>query len=205
MAHQEQPGAPQVTVLEALLVLGAVLVTLGGLIIFKGLSPQVPLLVVDTGLMLYGWLRHFGWAQVMAGIETGVKSGAAAMVIFLLIGVLIAAWIFSGTIPTIMAFGFHLISARFFLPTVFLVCSLIALACGSSLTTVSTIGIAFMGIGGALQLNPGLTAGAIVSGAFLGRTFPLYPGRPIWRLRLVKLTFTSIFGASSGLIYQLGA
>lgn len=174
MATQNEHPEPQVTVKESILVLLVVLITLGGLIIFGGLSPQVPLLVADTFLMLYGWLRRFGWGAVMEGVESGVKSGAAAMVIFLMIGILIASWIFSGTIPTIMAFGFHLISAQFFLPTVFIVCSLIALACGSSLTTVSTIGIAFMGIGLALKSNPGLTAGAIVSGAFFGaNTSPL--------------------------------
>lgn len=173
LKRNEHPG-PQVSVTEGILVLLVVLTILGGLIIGGGLSPQVTLLVADTFLMVYGWLRHFGWGAVMEGIEVGVKSGAAAMVIFLLIGILIASWIYSGTIPTIMAFGFHLISARFFLPTVFLVCSLIALACGSSLTTVSTIGIAFMGIGLALRVNPGLTAGAIVSGAFFGaNTSPL--------------------------------
>lgn len=43
-----------------------------------------------------------------------------------------------------------------------------AISCGSSFTTVSTIGIAFVGIGTILRINFGLTVGAIVSGAFFG-------------------------------------
>lgn len=104
----------------------------------------------------------------MDGMRHGLRAGVDPLIIFLSIGVLIATWIFSGTIPTIMFFGFKIISVKFFLPTVFLVCTLVGVACGSSFTTVSTMGIAFIGIGATLKINPGLTAGVIVSGAFCG-------------------------------------
>ncbi len=64
---------------------------------------------------------------------------------FLLIGILVASWILSGTIPTIMVYGFKLVSVRFFLPTAFLVCAIVGVTVGSSFTTISTIGIAFLG------------------------------------------------------------
>ena len=101
-------------------------------------------------------------------MRTGLRAGVDPLVIFLTIGVLIATWIFSGTIPTVMFWGFKIISIQFFLPTVFLVCTLVGIACGSSFTSVSTMGIAFIGIGTTLHFSPGLTAGAIVSGAFCG-------------------------------------
>ncbi|WP_251545316.1 Na+/H+ antiporter NhaC [Limosilactobacillus caecicola] len=165
---------PHVGILESLIVVICILIILGYLIIFQSQSPQVPLLVSVIALMLYGGIRGFGWGTVMDGIEEGIKPGVIPLVIFLMIGVLIATWIYSGTIPTIMYFGFKIISINFFLPTVFIVCSLIGLTCGSSFTTVSTMGIAFIGIGTALRINPGLTAGAIVSGAFFGaNTSPL--------------------------------
>ena len=104
----------------------------------------------------------------MDGMRDGLRAGVDPLIIFLSIGVLIATWIFSGTIPTIMYFGFKIISVKFFLPTVFIVCTLVGVACGSSFTTVSTMGIAFIGIGATLKINPGLTAGVIVSGAFCG-------------------------------------
>ncbi|MBU5310252.1 Na+/H+ antiporter NhaC [Ligilactobacillus saerimneri] len=165
---KKERGKPNVGLAESLLVVLVVLAILGYLIIFKAQSPQVPLLVSVVLLMLYGYLRGFGWGEVMSGLEEGIKPGVIPLVIFLMIGVLIATWIYSGTIPTIMYFGFKIISAKYFLPTVFIVCSLIGLTCGSSFTTVSTMGIAFIGIGTALKLNPGLTAGAVVSGAFFG-------------------------------------
>lgn len=153
---------------ESLLVLTAILCLLGYLIIFQHQEPQAPLFISFIFLAVYGRLRGFKWSNIMDGMRSGLRAGVDPLIIFLSIGVLIATWIFSGTIPTIMYLGFQIISVQFFLPTVFLVCTLVGVACGSSFTTVSTMGIAFIGIGAALNINPGLTAGVIVSGAFCG-------------------------------------
>lgn len=155
-------------VAEAVLILIVLFCILGFLIIGLHISPQVPILTALTFLMFYGKIRGFSWNDIMDGLESGIKPGIIPLMIFLMIGSLIACWIFSGTIPTIMYFGFNIISAKFFLPTVFIVCSLVAITCGSSFTTVSTMGIAFIGIGTVLGINPGLTVGVIVSGAFFG-------------------------------------
>lgn len=159
---------PNVGVFESMIVVIAILFILGYLIIFLGQSPQVPLLISVVALMLYGIIRGFNWDEIVGAIEDGIKPGVIPLMIFLLIGVLIATWIYSGTIPTIMYFGFKIISVKYFLPTVFIVCSLVGITCGSSFTTVSTMGIAFIGIGSALKINPGITAGAIISGAYFG-------------------------------------
>ncbi|WP_251546547.1 Na+/H+ antiporter NhaC family protein [Limosilactobacillus caecicola] len=153
---------------ESILILIVILCILGYLIIVKQQEPQAPLFIAFTILAVYGKLRGFKWSTVMDGMRTGLRDGVDPLIIFLSIGVLIATWIFSGTIPTIMYFGFKIISVKFFLPTVFIVCTLVGIACGSSFTTVSTMGIAFIGIGATLKINPGLTAGVIVSGAFCG-------------------------------------
>lgn len=153
---------------ESLLILGIILCILGYPIIFKHQEPQAPLFISFVLLAVYGRIRGFKWDTVMGGMRHGLRAGVDPLIIFLSIGVLIATWIFSGTIPTIMYFGFEIISVKFFLPTVFIVCTLVGVACGSSFTTVSTMGIAFIGIGATLKINPGLTAGVIVSGAFCG-------------------------------------
>ncbi|MEI2413836.1 Na+/H+ antiporter NhaC [Ligilactobacillus salivarius] len=151
-----------------MIVLAIILGILGFLIIGQHQEPQAPLLIAFVVLMVYGRLRGFTWDTIIDGMRTGLRTGVDPLVIFLTIGVLIATWIFSGTIPTVMFWGFKIISIQFFLPTVFLVCTLVGIACGSSFTSVSTMGIAFIGIGTTLHFSPGLTAGAIVSGAFCG-------------------------------------
>lgn len=153
---------------ESIIVLAIILGILGFLIIGQHQEPQAPLLIAFVVLMVYGRLRGFTWDTIIDGMRTGLRAGVDPLVIFLPIGVLIATWIFSGTIPTVMFWGFKIISIQFFLPTVFLVCTLVGIACGSSFTSVSTMGIAFIGIGTTLHFSPGLTAGAIVSGAFCG-------------------------------------
>ena len=153
---------------ESIIVLAIILGILGFLIIGQHQEPQAPLLIAFVVLMVYGRLRGFTWDTIIDGMRPGLRAGVAPLVIFLTIGVLIATWIFSGTIPTVMFWGFKIISIQFFLPTVFLVCTLVGIACGSSFTSVSTMGIAFIGIGTTLHFSPGLTAGAIVSGAFCG-------------------------------------
>lgn len=153
---------------ESIIVLSIILGILGFLIIGQHQEPQAPLLIAFVVLMVYGRLRGFTWDTIIDGMRTGLRTGVDPLVIFLTIGVLIATWIFSGTIPTVMFWGFKIISIQFFLPTVFLVCTLVGIACGSSFTSVSTMGIAFIGIGTTLHFSPGLTAGVIVSGAFCG-------------------------------------
>lgn len=153
---------------ESIIVLSIILGILGFLIIGQHQEPQAPLLIAFVVLMVYGRLRGFTWDTIIDGMRTGLRAGVDPLVIFLTIGVLIATWIFSGTIPTVMFWGFKIISIQFFLPTVFLVCTLVGIVCGSSFTSVSTMGIAFIGIGTTLHFSPGLTAGAIVSGAFCG-------------------------------------
>lgn len=90
------------------------------------------------------------------------------MLIILSIGILIAAWVAGGVIPTMVYYGLQIISPSFFLVTALLLCSLVSLAIGSSLSTIGTVGVALFGIGSALGVPPAVTAGAIVSGAYFG-------------------------------------
>ena len=175
-AHATKRPEPNLGFGESLMILIVILIILGSLIIVKQQEPQAPLFIAFTLLAVYARIRGFKWSTIMDGMRTGLKDGVDTLVIFLSIGVLIATWIFSGTIPTIMYFGFKIISVQFFLPTVFIVCTLVGVACGSSFTTVSTMGIAFIGIGATLKINPGLTAGVIVSGAFCGSNISALSG-----------------------------
>jgi NhaC family Na+:H+ antiporter len=74
----------------------------------------------------------------------------------------------SGTIPMVIYYGLKLISPKFFLVTACLVCSITALATGTSWGTVGTIGVAFIGIAMGLGIPLGPAAGAIVAGAYFG-------------------------------------
>ncbi|MEJ2759419.1 MAG: Na+/H+ antiporter NhaC family protein, partial [Anaerolineales bacterium] len=86
----------------------------------------------------------------------------------LAIGGLIAAWVFSGTIPYMVYWGVRLISPRFLILTAFLATAVMSLFTGTSWGSAGTIGVALMGTAMALDAPLAATAGAVVSGAYLG-------------------------------------
>ena len=130
-------------------------------------GPQIPLVFscLVAGLVS-AWLGY-SWDEILEGILEGIIGSLEAVLILLLIGMLVGAWIASGTVPTMICYGLKLVSASVFLPATMLICLLVAFAIGSW-GTVGTIGLAFMGIGMALQIPAPMVAGAVVSGAYMG-------------------------------------
>ncbi|MFC6260122.1 Na+/H+ antiporter NhaC [Levilactobacillus fujinensis] len=159
---------------EAIIVLLLMLVIMGTGVIKFGLSPTTPVLLVIALVILWAKVRGADWDTIHDGIIDGIKTGIIPIFIFLLIGALISVWIAAGIIPSMMVFGFHLISAQWFVPSVFLVCAIVGTSIGSAFTIISTIGIALFGMGTTMGFNPALVAGAIISGAIFGdKTSPL--------------------------------
>lgn len=153
---------------EAVIVLVIILAIMGSGVIGLGLSPQVPVLLAITVTIFWAKFKGLSWDAINAGIKDGIDKGIIPIVIFILIGAMISTWIAAGTIPTLMVIGFKAISAQWFLPTVFLVCSLVGAAVGSCFTVVSTVGIAFFGIGVTMSFQPALVAGAVIAGGIFG-------------------------------------
>ncbi|WP_284139520.1 MULTISPECIES: Na+/H+ antiporter NhaC [unclassified Virgibacillus] len=137
-------------------------------IIRLGTVPHIPILLSILVLVAYGSLRKIPFQDLHNGLIDGAKTGIAAVFLFFLIGVLISSWMISGTIPMLIDTGFTLIGGTGFYAIVFSITALIGVSLGSSLTTTATIGVAFIGIGSAMDASLAITAGAIVSGAFFG-------------------------------------
>jgi len=161
-------STPKISTLEAVIVLLVVLGIMSLGVIGFGLSPQVPVLLAMGVVTAWAMLRGFPWSAVNAGIKEGIDQGIIPIFIFILIGAMISTWIAAGTIPTLMVVGFKLINIQWFLPSVFIVCTLVGAAVGSAFTVTSTVGIAFFGMGVTMNLNPALVAGAIISGGIFG-------------------------------------
>lgn len=158
----------RLTFWESLIIMLVMFGLLGTMMIKFKMTPQIPILLTFTLLLFYGRFRGFSWNELQQGIIDGVKPGVIPMIIFIMIGVLVSSWLMSGVIPTIMVYGLELLNARFFLFTVFVSCCLVGVIVGSSFTTISTLGIVFMGIGHVMDINVALTAGSIVSGSLFG-------------------------------------
>ena len=98
----------------------------------------------------------------------GCRGAVMPAMILMVVGAVIGAWIVSGIVPTIIYYGLGFLTPSTFLVAGFAMCCLISFFTGSSYTSISTIGIALLGIGLGLGVNPALTAGMIVSGSLFG-------------------------------------
>lgn len=154
--------------LEACMVTILVILTIGFSIIVWDATPHIPIILVISLLIIYGLIKKVSFRDLEAGMIAGASAGLGAIYIFFFIGILIATWMMSGTIPTLVYIGFSIVSPNFFFAITFVVCCIIGLAVGSSLTTVATVGVALIGIASAMDISLAITAGAIVSGAFFG-------------------------------------
>jgi Na+:H+ antiporter, NhaC family len=91
-----------------------------------------------------------------------------AILILLMVGALIGSWILSGVVPTMIYYGLALLTPAVFYAAACVICAIVSLATGSSWTTAGTVGVALVGIAAAQDLNLGMAAGAIISGAYFG-------------------------------------
>ncbi len=132
------------------------------------ISPQVLLVSAAFITGCLGLLLRFSWQEMERGIVDSIHKAMPAILIMLCVGILIGAWIASGTIPMVIYYGLKLISPKFFLVTACFVCSLTSITTGTSWGTIGTLGVAFIGIAMGLGIPLGPAAGAIVSGAYFG-------------------------------------
>ncbi|WP_252503874.1 Na+/H+ antiporter NhaC [Sporosarcina sp. Marseille-Q4943] len=152
---------------SALLVFGIVAMISVSIIKFESV-PHLPILLSILLLIGYGLLKRIPFKKLEKGLVEGAGAGMGAVFLFFFIGILISSWMMSGTIPTLIYAGFHLITPTFFFAIVFVVTAIVGVSIGSSLTTVATVGVAFIGMASVLELSLPIAAGAIVSGAFFG-------------------------------------
>lgn len=155
-------------IFEALIVLSLILIVLGVSVIKYQIAPQVPILVCIGLLLIWAKIHRFAWQKIHTGISNGIMTGLIPMIIFILIGALIAVWIAAGIIPAMMFYGFKLINPHLFIPSAFVISAVVGVAVGSAFTVVSTVGIAFLGIGLSMGFSPAIIAGAVISGAVFG-------------------------------------
>lgn len=106
--------------------------------------------------------------DIMINAWNGGKSSFVVLRIFMLIGLVTASWLISGTIPAIVYYAMKVMNPRYFVVFAFVTTSLVSYMLGTSLGTSSTIGIVLiiMARGGDINLN--LVGGAILAGCYFG-------------------------------------
>ena len=121
--------------------------------------------IVATGI---GLSEKIKISFVIKKIFTSIKSISTTIIILLLVGALAGSWKVSGIIPAMVFYGLNLVDPAVFLPLTLVVSTLVSLTTGSSYTTSATVGIALVAVGVAFNIPSGMTAGAVISGAYFG-------------------------------------
>ncbi|RID85411.1 Na+/H+ antiporter NhaC [Peribacillus asahii] len=154
--------------LASIVVVLSVITLLGVSILHYGVAPHIPIVIATIFVTCYGLILGYKWKDLENAMAKGIFYGIPSILILCLIGMLIGVWVLNGTVPTITYYGLHILSPEFFLMSTLLICSIVSVFCGSSWSTIGTIGVSLMGIAYALDISPAMTAGAIVSGAIFG-------------------------------------
>ena len=133
-----------------------------------GGANQLALLLSAAFAAIMGLKSGNSWKSILKGVSNSIASTTPAIIILLLIGSLAGTWLISGIVPTMIYYGLQILNPKIFLVAAAIICAIVSLASGSSWSTIATVGIALLGIGNALDISNGLTAGAIISGAYFG-------------------------------------
>ncbi|WP_340065796.1 Na+/H+ antiporter NhaC [Ascidiimonas aurantiaca] len=131
-------------------------------------SNQFILLMGAAVAAIVGFFNKVSYNQMLEEVSSNIKSTVGAILILLMVGALAGTWLVSGIIPAMIYYGLQILNPSVFLAASVIICAIISIATGSSWTTSATVGIALIGIGGALDIAPGMTAGAVLSGAYFG-------------------------------------
>ena len=131
-------------------------------------SNQFILLLGAAVAAIVGFYNKVSYKQMLDEVAENVKSTTGALLILLMVGALAGTWLISGIIPSMIYYGLQILNPTIFLAACVIICAIISIATGSSWTTSATVGIALIGIGETLGIGLGMTAGAVLSGAYFG-------------------------------------
>ena len=132
---------------------------------------HLPLVMSIIVACIVGFICGHSFQEMLAGMVERLAASMEAVLILATVGFLVTSFMLSGAIPTMIVYGLDLLTPKLFLPVGCILCAIVGMACGSSWTTTATIGLAFLGIGAGLGIPAPITAGMIISGAYVGDKF----------------------------------
>lgn len=110
----------------------------------------------------------YSWQDVQNEIVDKLAKAFPAIMILICVGLMIGAWIVSGTIPFLVYIGLQIISPKFIIVTSFLVTVILSVSTGTSWGAAGTVGAALMSVAAGMGAPLPAVAGAIVAGAYFG-------------------------------------
>lgn len=92
------------------------------------------------------YFMGYTWDEIQESMVKKITQGLPAMMILFSIGVVVGAWIVSGTIPMLIYYGIKIMNPKYIYVIAFIVPIIFSTLTGTSWGSVGTIGIVIMGI-----------------------------------------------------------
>lgn len=138
-----------------------------GLIVFSVDIKILLLCCAAFTILICLYLGHT-WKDIESEIVEKLAKAFPAILILITVGLMIGAWIISGTIPFLVYVGLQIISPKYIIITSFLVTVILSVSTGTSWGAAGTVGAALMSVAAGMGAPLPAVAGAIVAGAYFG-------------------------------------
>lgn len=144
-----------------------ILIIMSGIVFFDA-TIEFMMLVALMAVIPFVMRLGYSYKQIEKAMFSMMSKALLPSMIVLVVGAMVGAWLISGTVPTLIYYGIQTISPGYFFVTALLFCTIVSVSTGTSWGTLGTAGVALMGVSHSLGLPPGMSAGAIISGAYFG-------------------------------------
>ncbi len=144
-------------------------------------------LLSNTFSSLMCMKNGISFKDIKSMVFSGVRECKNLYIVILLIGATVSVWLSSGVVPTMIYYGLEYMEGMNLLFASFIMISISSIFMGTAVGTISTIGVAIIGIGKGFGIPTHVLVGVIVSGAFLADKIS-----PISGLLNLTLTTTEI-------------
>ncbi len=161
--HSQSPGL----VHAIICFLGVFLLISLGLFVFQ-ISLHTLLFLALVWSVVQASRLGYSFAAIREMMNSSIHKALPALYIFFLIGMIIASYMQSGTIASLLYYGLNVLNPVIFLPIGLILCSLMSVATGTAWGTVGTVGVVLMSIGETMGIPLSIVAGMIISGATFG-------------------------------------
>lgn len=164
-AKERKRRVPSVLEASIYLILVIAVVVAG---IRLGIGSQMSLFLGAVVAMVTGLLLGIPWNEIQESMLKVINNSMVAILILLIVGIMIGAWIIGGTVPSLMYLGLKIVSPSIILPLTFVLCAVMSVFTGTSFGSIATMGLALTGVAMGMGIPVPMVVGAVISGAYFG-------------------------------------
>lgn len=156
------------SLLHAIICFGGILLIIAGGLFTFAISLHTLMFICLLWAGINSRWLGIPYTSIRKWMTESISRAMPAIYIFILIGMVIASFMHSGTIAALIYHGLNLLNPAIFLVAGLILCCFMSVATGTAWGTAGTLGVVLIGIGDSMGIPLPLVAGMVVSGATFG-------------------------------------